>query len=56
MNLNGNTGVDERENWRKRIMRALQELRSADESASSGLIRARHDSNGEEAAADSTDR
>ena len=54
MNLHGTTGVDERDNWRKRIARALQELRGADESLRAG--HARESENGEDSAAESTHR
>ena len=30
MNINGNTGTEEREQWRARILRALAELRGDD--------------------------
>ncbi|MDB4935712.1 MAG: hypothetical protein JWP87_2684 [Labilithrix sp.] len=50
MNTNANTGVDDREQWRARITRALQELRNEDSSA--GRVRGREDRN--EDAADST--
>ena len=52
MKLHANTGVEEKEQWRERIMRALQELRSGDERISDGMRRCRDDG-GDDAAADS---
>jgi len=40
MKLHTNTGVDDREKWRARILRALEELRSDD---SSVVTRGRHE-------------
>jgi hypothetical protein len=40
MKLHTNTGVDDREEWRARILRALKELRSDD---SSVVMRGRHE-------------
>jgi hypothetical protein len=46
MNPQTNTGIDEREEWRTRIMRALKELRS-DESS---VTRGRHEETRDESA------
>ncbi len=51
LHTNANTGVDDREQWRARITRALQELRN-DDSASDGRLR--RDEDREDGAADST--
>jgi hypothetical protein len=51
LHTNANTGVEDREQWRARITRALQELQS-DDSALAG--RMRRDENGDDAAAEST--
>ncbi len=48
LHTNANTGVDDREQWRARIARALQELRN-DDSANDGRLR-RGDENYEEGA------
>lgn len=39
MNTNANTGVDEAEQWRARILRALAELRRHDDSRGAGAER-----------------
>jgi hypothetical protein len=48
MKLHTNTGVDDREEWRARILRALKELRSDD---SSFMTRGRHEENRDDGAA-----
>jgi hypothetical protein len=50
LHTNANTGVDDREQWRARITRALQELQNED--VSDGRLR--RDDNRDDAAADST--
>jgi hypothetical protein len=50
MNIIHNTGVDDRQEWRERIMRALKDLRG-DDSATVG--RMRRDQNGEDAPVES---
>lgn len=50
MNVQHNTGVDVRQEWRERIMRALKDLRG-DESATVG--RMRRDENGGDAPVES---
>jgi len=47
MKLHTNTGVDDREEWRARILRALKELRSDE---SSVLTRGRHEESGDDPA------
>jgi hypothetical protein len=53
MKMHPNTNVNDREEWRDRIQRALQELQGAD-----GVIagRLRRDANAEDAAAESSHR
>jgi hypothetical protein len=48
MNTNANTGVDDREQWRARITRALQELRTEDSSAGR-VLRSREQSDEDDA-------
>jgi hypothetical protein len=50
MKMHTNTGVDDREQWRARIQRALQELQG-DDGVSAGRLR--RDATTEDAAADS---
>jgi hypothetical protein len=45
MKLHTNTGVDDREDWRARILRALEELRSDD---SSVVTRGRYEAHRED--------
>jgi hypothetical protein len=52
MKLHTNTGVDDREQWRARIMRALQELQGED-GVSAGRLR--RDQDHEENGADSVE-
>ena len=47
MKLHTNTGVDDREEWRARILRALEELRSDE---SSVVTRGRHEETRDESA------
>jgi len=51
MKMNSNTGVDDREEWRARIQRALQELQGED-GVSAGRLR--RDATTEDAAAESS--
>jgi hypothetical protein len=51
MKMNSNTGVDDREEWRARIQRALQELQGED-GVSAGRLR--RDAITEDAAAESS--
>lgn len=50
MKMQHNTGLEEREQWRARIMRALEELQGED-GVSAGRLR--HDARQHDAAADS---
>lgn len=52
MKLHANTGVEEKEQWRERITRALLELRSGDERICDAFRPSRDDGGGD-AAADS---
>ena len=47
MKLQANTGVDDREEWRARILRALKELRTDE---SHVLTRGRHEESGDDPA------
>jgi len=47
-----NTGVEEKEQWRERITRALQELRRGDEAVMNG--RMRNDQSREDTSADAS--
>jgi hypothetical protein len=51
MKLHTNTGIEDREEWRAKIMRALQELRSDD---SSVVTRGRRDESREDGGGSST--